>query len=298
MKVSFGEHDTGEARLRYAEVGPPDAPLILCLHGFPEYWVAWKGVMAELAGAFRLVAPDQRGYNRSSRPREVEAYRSKALVGDIASLADHLSPDRPFVLAGHDWGASVAYAYSFRHPERLSHLVIANGVHPVCFQRAILDEPEQREASQYINLLRSERAEALLSEDGFRRLMGMIEKFSTADFMDEEMRAGYLDAWSQDGALTGMLNWYRAAPLMVPEKGVLPGASTVLKLAELGGFEVKIPHLLMWGEADQALHPSTFAGLDAYAPDLTIRRFADAGHWILHEKPKEVAAAIREYLMR
>lgn len=296
MEFSFQEHDTGEARLRYAQIGPREAPLILCLHGFPEYWVAWKGVMEQLAGEFRLVAPDQRGYNRSSRPQRVEAYRSKALVADIASLADHLSPGRPFVLAGHDWGASVAYAYAFRHPERLSHLVIANGVHPVCFQRAIFDDPAQREASRYIDLLRSERAEDLLSAEGFRRLMGMIEKFSNADFLDEAARAGLLDAWSQEGALTGMLNWYRAAPLVVPEKGVVPGASLVLKLAELGGFEVKMPHLVLWGEADQALRPSTTDGLEAYAPNLTIRRFADAGHWILHEKPAEVAAAMREFL--
>ena len=297
-KFGFGEHDTGEARLRYTEIGPRDAPLILCLHGFPEYWVAWKGVMEALSGDFRLVAPDQRGYNRSSRPQEVEAYRGKRVVADIAALADHLSPDEPFVLAGHDWGASVAYAYAFRHPERLSHLVIANGVHPVCFQRAIFDDPAQREASQYINLLKSDRAEALLSADGYRRLMGMIEKFSTADFMHTESRAGYLDAWSQEGALTGMLNWYRAAPLVVPEGGAVPGASLVLKLAELGGFEVKMPHLLLWGEADQALRSSTIEGLDRYAPDLAIRRFADAGHWILHEKPVEVARAMRDFLWR
>jgi epoxide hydrolase 4 len=96
------------------------------------------------------------------------------VVADTLSLADRSSPDRPFVLAGHDWGASVAYAFAFRHPDRLTHLVIANGVHPVCFQRAILDDPAQRAASQYVNLLRSDRAEALLSEDGFRRLFGMI----------------------------------------------------------------------------------------------------------------------------
>jgi epoxide hydrolase 4 len=183
MKIRFGEHDTGEAILGFAEAGDPAAPLIICLHGFPEYWAAWRQVMERLADDFRVVAPDQRGYNRSSRPHAVDAYRGKHLVADIASLTDRLSPDRPFVLAGHDWGASVAYAFAFRHPERLSHLVIANGVHPVCFQRAILEDPAQREASQYINLLRSERAEALLSADGFRRLTGMIEKFSTADFM-------------------------------------------------------------------------------------------------------------------
>ncbi len=293
MELTFGEHDTGEVVLHYAEMGPKNAPLILCLHGFPEYWAAWKAVMGELAGEFRLVAPDQRGFNLSSRPREVEAYRGKHLVADIASLADHLSPDRPFVLAGHDWGASVAYAYAFRHAARLTHLVIANGVHPVCFQRAILDDPEQRQASQYMRLLRSERAENLLAEDGFRRLMGMIEGFSTTSFMDGETRAAYIETWSRPGTLSAMLNWYRASPILVPD----PGAPAAMppELAQ-GDFTLPMPHLLLWGEADQALRPSTFAGLEDFAPALTVRRFAGASHWILHEKPAEVAEAIRDFL--
>src|SRR5690606_15256312 len=130
--------------------------------------------------------------------------------------ADSLSPGRPFALAGHDWGASVAYAYAFAHPQRVSHLVIANVVHPVCFQRAILEDEDQRKASQYINRLTAADAEARLAEDGHRRLLRMIEGFSHASFMDETLKAAYRDAWTRPGALTAMLNWYRAAPLIVP----------------------------------------------------------------------------------
>ena len=136
----FGFFDAGEGRLHYALAGDPAGPLILCLHGFPEYWAAWSAVMAELAEDFFVVAPDQRGFNLSFKPQGEEAYRARLLVADLAALADHLSPDRPFVLAGHDWGASVAYAYAFAHPHRLTHLVIANGTHPVCFQRAIIED--------------------------------------------------------------------------------------------------------------------------------------------------------------
>jgi epoxide hydrolase 4 len=292
-EISFEIIDTGSVRLNVARAGDPEAPLILCLHGFPEYWAAWKPVMAELAADFHVVAPDQRGYGLSSKPDGVEAYRTKHLVDDIARLADIVSPYRPFVLAGHDWGASVAYAFAIRHPGRLTHLVIANGVHPVCFQRAILDDPAQRAASQYIRLLKSERAEALLSEDGFRRLIGMIARFSRANFLDAETRAGYLEAWSRPGALTGMLNWYRAAPILVPEPGESAEMPDLLKGE---GFDIRMPHLLLWGEADQALRPSTFDGLASFAPQLTLRRFAGAGHWILHEKPREVAEAIREFV--
>jgi epoxide hydrolase 4 len=198
----YGEAVNGEVTIHYAEVGDPAAPLILMLHGFPEYWAAWKEVMVRLADGFHVVAPDQRGYNRSSKPDGVEAYRARHLAGDVAALADRLSPDRPFVLAGHDWGASVAYAYAFAHPERLSHLVIANGVHPACFQRAIFEDEGQRSASQYINKLKAPDAEARLSEDNFRRLMRMIAGFSKADWMTEDeaeaMFSAFHDLLTQD----------------------------------------------------------------------------------------------------
>src|SRR5690606_6379840 len=117
---------------------------ILMLHGFPEYRAAWEKVMRRLADSFHVVAPDLRGYGLSSKPEGVETYRARHLVADVSALAEALSPGRPFVLAGHDWGASVAYAYAFAHPDRLSRLVIANGVHPACFQRAIFQDGEQR----------------------------------------------------------------------------------------------------------------------------------------------------------
>ncbi len=297
MNFRFEIHDNGTVRLNVASTGEPGAPLVICLHGFPEYWGAWAAVMSGLAGDFHLVAPDQRGFNLSSKPDGVESYRVRHTVADLASLADRLSPDRPFVLAGHDWGASVAYAYAFAHPERLSHLVVANGVHPVCFQRAIFEDEEQRKASQYINRLRAPDAEAILSEDNFRRLLRMIDGFSTARFMTPGLRDAYLGAWSQEGALTAMLNWYRASPLAVPAPGEGPPASLVLDMPE-EAFRVAMPHLVIWGEADQALRPSCLAGLDRFAPDLAVERIADASHWVLHEKPAEVAAAMRAFLSR
>lgn len=297
MNFRFEMHDAGEVRLNVASIGDAGAPLVICLHGFPEYWGAWSQVMERLADGYHLVAPDQRGFNLSSRPAGVEAYRVRRMVADLASLADRLSPDRPFVLAGHDWGASVAYAYAFAHPARLSHLVIANGVHPVCFQRAIFDDGEQRKASQYINRLRAPDAEDILSEDGFRRLLRMIDGFSAAQFMTPALREAYLAAWSQPGALTAMLNWYRASPVAVPAPGEAPGSALVLDMPE-EAFRVAMPHLVVWGEADQALRPSCLDGLGRFADDLTVERIAGASHWVLHEKPAEVAAAIRAFLRR
>lgn len=295
FQPEFFTFDTDATQLNVACAGSRDAPLVICLHGFPEYWAGWREVMAELSRDHFVVAPDQRGYNTSSKPAAVDAYRVKHLVADIAALADQLSPDRPFVLAGHDWGASVAYGYAFAHPERLTHLVIANGVHPVCFQRAIFDDPGQREASQYINKLRDPATDARLVEDGCRRAFRMIEGFSPAPWMTEELRAGYREAWTQPGAMTAMLNWYRASPIDVPAPSDKAGRSLVLELpAET--FAVRMPHLVLWGEDDVALRPSCIDGLESFAPDLRVQRVPGAGHWILHEKPVEVAAAIRVFV--
>jgi pimeloyl-ACP methyl ester carboxylesterase len=297
MTFRFDEHDTGAVRLHLAMAGSPDKPLLICLHGFPEFWGAWGEVMERLADDFFIVAPDQRGFNQSSKPEGVDAYRVKHMVADLKSLADRFSPDRPFVLAGHDWGASVAYAYAFAHPARLSHLVIANGVHPVCFQRAIFEDEEQRRASQYINRLKAADAEDLLSADGYRRLLRMIDGFSTADFMTGEMRGAYFDAWSCDGALTAMLNWYRASPIAVPAPGETAPPSLVLDMPA-DAFKVAMPHLVIWGDADQALRPACLKGLDGFASQLTVETVTGAGHWILHERPDEVAAAMRRFLHR
>ena len=295
MDMRFADYHAGEIALHCAEVGDPDAPLILCLHGFPEYWAGWREVMHELAADFHVVTPNQRGYGRSSKPGGIGAYRVRYLVGDIAALADQLSPDRKFILAGHDWGASVAYAYAFAHPERLTHLVIANGVHPACFQRAIFEDPEQRQASQYINRLRAPDAEDRLSAHRYEKLFGMLSRFSATDWLTEEEKAGYLAAWSEPGALAGMLNWYRASPIVVPASGEKPPPAPILDIPE-DAMTVRVPHLLLWGEDDAALRPSSIAELGRYAPRLTTRRFAGSGHWILHERPAEIASAIREFV--
>jgi len=290
----FGEVTNGAVAIRYAAAGDEAAPLLLMLHGFPEYWAAWTQVMGPLADRFHVVAPDQRGYNLSSKPQGVEAYRARHLAADVAALADALSPGRPFVLAGHDWGASVAYAYAFAHPDRLSHLVIANGVHPICFQRAIFVDAAQRQASQYINRLKAADAEQRLSEDNYRRLLRMIAGFSRADWMSQAEADEYRQAWSRPGALTAMLNWYRASPVIVPEPGAPAPHSPLLDLPAQQ-MTVGMPHLLVWGEADEALRPVCFEELGRYAPQLTVARIEDAGHWILHERPREVAAAIRAF---
>ena len=283
--------DRPEGSLFYAEAGNANAPVLLCLHGFPESWLAFEAVMPLLAEKFRVIAPDQRGYARSFKPDGVEAYQTRHLAADMLALIDHVSPDRPVHLLGHDWGSATAYAMAFRKPERVRTLTIANGVHPWCFQNAILNDPAQRAASQYMNRLKALDAEALLSANGYSKLMRMMEGFSGTPWLSDALKARYVGQWSEPGALTAMLNWYRASPVVVPEVGAPAPAAPVLSVpAEM--MTVAMPHLVIWGEADTALLPSCLGGLERFAPDLTIGKISGAGHWILHEKPLEIASAL------
>ncbi|MGB6118748.1 MAG: alpha/beta hydrolase [Mesorhizobium sp.] len=293
--LRFEKVSLGAVELNVALAGDPAARPIICLHGFPEYWAAWRDVMTDLARDFFVIVPDQRGYNLSTKPQGVDAYKGRALASDIVALAEHFAPGQRIALAGHDWGASVAYAVAMLFPERVSHLIIANGVHPVCFQRAIFDDPAQRAASQYINKLRDPATDQRLVEDGCRRAFRMIEGFSPAPWLIGEVRDGYREAWSQPGAMTAMLNWYRASPVIVPEPGAPAPRSTILN-ADPAAFQVRCPHLLLWGEADTALRPSCIEGLGEFAADLTVEHIEGATHWILHEKPAVVAGSMRRWL--
>lgn len=282
-------------RIHYATLGKPDRPLMLFLHGFPEYWIAWSRVMPAFAGRCFCVAPDQRGYNLSSKPAGVDAYRVRHLVADMVALAGALAPGRPFVLCGHDWGASVAYALAFARPDLVERLVIVNGTHPACFQDALLRRPEQARASRYIHLLRSPRAEEVLSRDDFAILFRLFGDFSSGRGLDAARRAGYREAWSRPGALTAMLNWYRASPVYVPGDEVPPDPARAVAL-DPARLSVTMPHLVVWGMEDTALLPLLLDDLPRYAARLTVQRVAGAGHWILHEKPDAVAGAIGAFL--
>jgi pimeloyl-ACP methyl ester carboxylesterase len=276
-------------------VGDLRAPLVLFLHGFPEYSAAWDEVLPAFADRFHAVAPDQRGYARSGKPRDLEAYRIKHLVRDILGLGEELSPGRPFSIVAHDWGAAVAYATAIAAPGRVARLAVLNGVHPGPFQRALLEDQAQRAASAYIHDLRQPTAEAQLSANGFEKLLGMLRRFGAAAWLTPAKQAGYLAAWSAPGALTGMLNWYRATPLLVPKPGEAVDARALPRL-DPASLRVRMPHLLIWGLKDTALLPVSWASLQDYCEDLVVREIAGADHWLVHQKTEEVTRLIGAFL--
>jgi pimeloyl-ACP methyl ester carboxylesterase len=275
--------------------GSPGGPLILFLHGFPEYSGAWDEVLPALAGSHHCIAPDQRGYFRSSKPEGVDAYRVKNLVRDVLALGERYSPGRPFVLVAHDWGASVAYATAIAAPGRIARLAVINGVHPGPFQRALIEDEAQRAASAYMHYLRDPRAEERLSANTFEKLIGMLSRFGPQPWLTPEKQARYVEAWSPPGALTGMLNWYRASLLIVPHPGEQVDTAKVMKLNP-AQLRIRMPHLVIWGMDDRALLPVSRASLPDYCDDLTVREIANADHWVVHQRPSEVIGHLRDFV--
>jgi pimeloyl-ACP methyl ester carboxylesterase len=276
-------------------MGDPAAPLVLLLHGFPEFSGAWDEVLPAFAPQFHAVAPDQRGYGRSSKPEGVEAYRVKNLVRDVLALGDRLSPDRPFAVVGHDWGASVAYAAAIAAPARILRLAVINGVHPGPFQRALIEDEAQRRASSYMHYLRAPEAEARLSANGYEKLLGMLSRFRPQPWLTPEKQVAYVEAWSAPGALTAMLNWYRASPLLVPQPGETVDPAKVMKL-DPALLRIRMPHLVIWGMDDRALLPVSRATLADYCDDLAVREIAGADHWVVHQRTANVVGHLRDFL--
>ncbi len=280
----------GGIELHVAEAG--SGPLMLFLHGFPEFWYEWRAQLEAFGRDHRAVAPDQRGFNLSSRPAAVAAYRAKHLVADVVNLLDALG-ERNCILVAHDWGGAIAWNVAAAFPERVSRLVILNAPHPVLFARELRESPAQQEASAYMNFFRSPRAEALLSENDFARLQSMTADVWGANGGDASapVRERYRQAWSQPGALTGSLNWYRAAPL----HPALPGEAPPPQLDPVA-FRVSVPTLVIWGERDEALLTGNLTGLEDLVEDLRVERIADASHWILHERSAQVNDLIRDFI--
>jgi epoxide hydrolase 4 len=279
-------------RLHYAATGEADRPLILFLHGFPEFWYAWKNQLEEFGGDFLAVAPDLRGFNLSDKPAEVEAYRAKHLVADIAALARHFGKQR-LTLVAHDWGGAVAWGFAAAFPHLVERLVIINSPHPAIFQRDLAGNPAQQAASSYMNFFRLPKAEQILSEDNYARMFAMLLGRGGKSWLSENDRAAYLAAWSQPGALTGGLNYYRASPLH-PPTDTDPGAANVK--FDPAMVTVKVPTLVIWGLSDPALLPCNLDGLEDYVADLHIMGVEDASHWIVHEQAELVNRAIRDFL--
>lgn len=284
--------DVNGVRLHYAQSGT--GQLMLFVHGFPEFWYAWKNQLDEFGKDHLAVAPDMRGYNLSSKPEGVENYRVPLLVADIQALAGKLgaSPTRKFILVGHDWGGVAVWSYAMAHPEMLEKLVIVNAPHPAVFQREIRSNPAQQKASAYMLMFRGRDAEKTLSADNHAFLVNAVlaPGLKQGAFTEADKQA-YLEAWSQPGALTGGLNYYRAAEVGPPSPTTTSTNALPTTVAK-----INVPTLVIWGEKDTALLTGNLDGLEEHVAQLTVKRIPDGSHWVIHEQPELVNRTIREFI--
>jgi pimeloyl-ACP methyl ester carboxylesterase len=277
--------------LDVATAGDPGAPAIVLLHGFPESHRTWRHQIPVLAERFFVIAPDQRGFARSSKPQGVESYTADKPVADLLALATHFGKDR-FTLVGHDWGGAIAWMAALQHPDRVERLIIVNAPHPFVFQKSLFDDMDQRKASQYIRFFRDTSIDQGLTGAGLEKFFGSTFAKHLTQAVAGEDKAAYLDEWSQPGAVTAMLNWYRASAIVVPAMDETPERPAFL---DAPFPPLAMPVLVIWGTQDKALLPVQLDGLDQVVPNLTVRKI-DAGHFVTWEKPDEVSAAMLDWL--
>ncbi len=280
--------------------GDSGRPVLVFLHGFPEAAFVWDELLEHFAqpqhGGYRCVAPNLRGFERSSAPAEVGAYRPKHLVQDIAALIALLAPGGQLAaLVAHDWGGAVAWNLANQMPQLARQLIIINSPHPGTFLRELQGNPAQQAASAYMNFLVRPDAEDLLAQDDYRRLWEFLthtkDGSHAPQWLTDAVKAQYRQVWA--AGLRGGCNLYRASPLR-PASAQDPAAAAIdLPPAMLS---VSLPTLVIWALDDIALPPALIDGLDRYVPQLTLQTVPDATHWIVHEQPQRVAQLIGEFL--
>ena len=279
--------------LNVALAGPEDAPPVIFLHGFPESHRTWRKLVPLLSDEFRLVMPDQRGFGDSDRPQDVTAYGTDILLADLFALADALGIDR-FALVGHDWGGAIAWAATIRGEPRIERLAIINSPHPLIFQRSLVEDEAQRAASQYIRAFRDPDFEKFVESMGFEAFFDKsFRNHVDPGLIPAEERAIYIGQWSRPGALTAMLNWYRASQIVVPQ----PGATAEAPEWVLRAFpKMRIPVRIIWGLEDKALLPVQLEGIGEIGDEVDIFPLKGVGHFAPWEAPEQVASALKPFL--
>lgn len=269
--------------MHYEEMGNPAGPPVILLHGFPEFWYSWRHQMPALAMAgYRVIAPDQRGYNRTSKngPFTVET-----LVGDIRALQEALGIDCCDIV-GHDWGAMVAWAFPAYYPQHTRKLAIMNGPHPDAYQDACRSNPIQVLKSWYVFMFQIPGLPEAIWRLGDYKILRKTFGALPRQYMSETDIERYIDAMSQPGALTAMINWYRALPAQLRNKAAMPDNT------------IHVPTCVIWGERDAYLSKACNATLPRYVPDLEIHYLPEGSHWVQMDCPDEVNRLLLEFLAR
>jgi len=273
---------TNGVMLHAVAAGPTDGPLVILLHGFPEFWYGWRRQIEPLVAAgFRVLVPDQRGYNLSSKPEGVRAYTLDVLADDVLGLAAALGRSK-FALVGHDWGSVLGWHLAARHPDQIDRAVILNGPYLAATRGYAASHPGQMLRSWYVGLFQVPwLPERLLSAADFAWLRRALIRTSLPGAFQADDLERYREAWAQSGALTAMLNWYRALPRQA---------------RSLRAERITVPVRVIWGERDIALEPGLAERSLALCEHGEVFHLSDATHWVQHDKPAEVNRLLVEVL--
>jgi len=276
-----GYADVGDQQLHYVEAG--DGPLIVLLHGFPEFWYGWRHQIRPLAAAgFRVVAPDMRGYNISSKPDEVAAYDTGKLTADISGLI-HERGAESAMLVGHDWGGSVAWATAMQHPEVVERLAILNAAHPRKLSQGLHHPGQLRRSWYFFFFDLPELPETVVRSDNWRFFRHFLRDARPDAFTEQDMER-YIEAWSQPGAVSGMINYYRNSVRQSPKR------------AEAQLRPIQARTLVIWGEDDRYLGSDLAEPDHDDVPNLDhVERLADASHWVHHDEPERVTRLLTDF---
>ena len=284
MDLEYSYIETNGIRLHVVQAGSQSGTPVLLLHGFPEFWYCWRlQIPALVEAGCRVIVPDQRGYNLSDKPNGVKAYRMDELVNDVVGLIDALGYEK-VNLVGHDWGAAVAWVLANRHPERLHRLGILNVPHPEVMKRFLKRDLEQLRRSWYIFFFQLPwLPEARMRADNWRgtvralRGSGLIHTFTNEDIEK------YKEAWSRPGAMTAMINWYRAAARY--------------QMSDMKDARIRVPTLMMWGMKDMALsHRLARPSMD-YCEEGNLILLPEATHWVQLDEAESVNHYMVDFLL-
>jgi len=270
-RVKDGYADSNGVKIHYATVG--SGPLIVMIHGFPDFWYTWRDQMAALSDNYQCVAIDQRGYNLSDKPKGVENYRMPLLVGDVAAVIKSVGRDKA-IIVGHDWGGMVAWSFALMHPEMTDKLIILNLPHPRGLTRELAHNPEQQKNSQYARNFQQPDAASKVTAEGLARRI-----------TDPEAHAKYLEAF-QRSDIEAMLNYYKAN---YPREPYTEDTSPLVK--------VQAPVLMFHGLKDTALLSGALNNTwDWLDKDLTLVTVPNAGHWVQADASDLVSKTMKWWL--
>ena len=279
--------ETNGVRLHVMLDGPQDGPPVIMLHGFPETWLCWHKEAEILAAAgYRVILPNQRGYEQSDKPRGVRNYRIDLLIADIAGLMDSLGYNQ-FDLVGHDWGSVVAQHFAEAYPDRVKHLIVSNAPHLNLLAQAYLQHPEQILKSWYVVFFQL----PWLPEYALQHGLGRRAMFGHNRFSADEIRQ-YEQAWAIPGAATAMINWYRASY----RASLATTMGALLHRRPIPTPHITVPTLILWGKRDAFLIPELAEAMLKACPNGRLEYFPDASHWLPTEQPTEVSQRILEFI--